>query len=169
MSRSAVGATKAGNPQEKPLTNADILNDIFARGKGGSTDYSTPECLNKLKVYPQTCLVRRLPCKGDAYESIRDIQERYRACSILKKPRLEQVTKKKRRKRRDHMEVRVKAASKHNKLWRELMESTTKKIEAAKANKCKIEDMSKSAERRIAKKEKAEKKGEAEATRRREE
>ncbi len=142
-----------------PLRNADILSDIFAeRGEegGGSIDYSTPACLDKLKVYPQTCLVRRLPCKGDEYESVGDIQDKYRACSILRKPRLEQVTKKKRRKRRDHMEVRVKAASRHNKLWKQLMETTTRKQEAKKATREEGEDISKSAEKKRSKKEKAE-------------
>ena len=115
----------------EPMTNGAILGDIFeSEGKGNSQaeeiDCSTPDCLNNLKVYPQTCLVRRLPCKGEAYDSIGDVQQKYRSCSILKKPRLEQVTKKKRRKRRDHMEVRVKAASKHNRLWKQIMDTTTR-------------------------------------------
>ena len=55
------------------------------------------------------------------------IQMKYRRCSILKKPRIEQVTKKKRRKRRDYTEIRKKTASKHNKVWKKLLEFDPKK------------------------------------------
>ena len=88
----------------KELTNEDVLEHVFDEGSSSSSekklDYSTPACLDEMQVHPTTCLVRRLPCKGDNYESIADVQMKYRRCSILKKPRIEQVTKKKRRKRR---------------------------------------------------------------------
>jgi hypothetical protein len=108
-------------------TNADILGEIFS-GCPGSTDFafetldfSSPSVLDLLQVRPVTTLVRRLACRGDVYQTIRDVQTKYRSCSILKAPRQQQISKKKRRKRRDHTEVRLKAASKHNKLWKELM------------------------------------------------
>jgi len=108
-------------------TNADVLGEIFS-GCPGSTDFavetldfSSPSVLDLLQVRPVTTLVRRLACRGDVYQTIRDVQTKYRSCSILKAPRQQQISKKKRRKRRDHTEVRLKAASKHNKLWKELM------------------------------------------------
>lgn len=149
------------------ITNEDVLRDVFDDGTnytGKHIDYSTPACLDHLRVHPTTCLVRRLPCKGDSYESITDIQMKYRRCSILKKPRIEQVTKKKRRKRRDYTEIRKKTASKHNKVWKKLLDFNPKKRTKTKSIGSDGNSISKSAEKRKTAKEKEERKRENKVT-----
>jgi hypothetical protein len=83
-------------------------------------DYTTPKCLDELVVRPVTTLVRRLIAKSDGYQSIQGVQAKYRSMSILKKARQERVSKKKRRKRRDVVEIRSKITSKHNRMWQAL-------------------------------------------------
>jgi tRNA-intron lyase len=127
----AAAAAARGEEQQGPssspvLTNQDLLKEIFGGFAGSSAaapalDFSSPAVLEQLHVRPVTTLVRRLPCKSDSYQTIGDVQKKYRSCSILKAPRVQQMSKKKRRKRRDHTEVRLKAASKHNKVWKQLM------------------------------------------------
>jgi tRNA-intron lyase len=100
-----------------------IWQRMFGRKSNKSDsaiDYSTPSCLEKLTVRPVTSLVRRLVAKSDHYLTMGGQQEKYRKCSILKAPRQERTGKKKRRKRRDHTELRVKSQSKHNKMWKAL-------------------------------------------------
>ena len=124
------------------LTNADILADIFrddenaeCRALPRKIDYSTPACLDELTVRPVTTLIRRLPTKGEYYQTIGDKQTQYRSCSILKKVRLEQTKKKKRRKRRDHQEVRLKAVSKHSRIWKQLLGDNSAKGPSSKKAK----------------------------------
>lgn len=147
------------------LCNEDVLREIFTGYPSAllevPLDYSSPAVLDQLVVRPVTTLVRRLACKGEGYQTIRDVQTKYRSCSILKAPRVQQMSKKKRRKRRDHAEVRLKAAGKHNKIWKELM--TTPGGEGAAGNGAKsntvenvsntpVDSMSRSAEKRQKKK-----------------
>lgn len=114
-----------------------IWQRMFGRKSNKSNsiiDYSTPSCLEKLTVRPVTSLVRRLVAKSDHYLTMGGQQEKYRKCSILKAPRQERTGKKKRRKRRDHTELRVKSQSKHNKMWKALgvpspvLQQTTKEV-----------------------------------------
>lgn len=122
----ARGEDQEGPSSSPVLRNQDLLKEIFGGFAGSSAavpalDFSSPAVLEQLHVRPVTTLVRRLPCKSDSYQTIGDVQKKYRSCSILKAPRVQQMSKKKRRKRRDHTEVRLKAASKHNKVWKQLM------------------------------------------------
>ena len=102
-------------------------------------DYSSPDCLTQLSVRPVSVMVRRLPAKGETYRSVGEMQQKYRSVSILKVPRqsvmassaagmraegsigVSALMKKKRKKRRDHTELRTKAHTKHNKMWKGLM------------------------------------------------
>ncbi len=87
--------------------------------------WGSPACLDSLEVRPVTVLIRRLPAKAETYCTAGAIHAKYRAKSVLKKPRVAAVgaaTKpKKRRKRRDPAEMRAKGQSKANKLWSTLL------------------------------------------------
>ena len=113
-----------------------LWNRLFGQKSSNklSIDFSTPKCLDELTVRPITNLVRRLVAKSDHYLSIGGTQEKYRKCSILKAPRQERTGKKKRRKRRDHTELRVKSQSKHNKVWKALGKPSVPMIQAGVVN-----------------------------------
>jgi tRNA splicing endonuclease len=98
------------------------LDYIFGLKGVPSLDYSTPACIEKMEVRVVTALVRRLLIQPDGhYQTIGDIQDKYRSKSILKVARQAQTVRKKRKKRRDHTEVREKKASKHKAHWKALM------------------------------------------------
>ena len=103
-----------------PLNMDKLYSGLTGRDSCESIDYTTPKCLDDLVVRPVTTLVRRLIAKSDNYQSIQGVQAKYRSMSILKKARQERVSKKKRRKRRDVVEIRSKVTSKHNRMWQSL-------------------------------------------------
>ena len=103
-----------------PLNMDKLYSGLTGPDSSESIDYTTPKCLDDLVVRPVTTLVRRLIAKSDNYQSIQGVQAKYRTMSILKKARQERVSKKKRRKRRDVVEIRSKITSKHNRMWQSL-------------------------------------------------
>ncbi len=108
-----------------PLNMDKLYSGLTGRDSCESIDYTTPKCLDDLVVRPVTTLVRRLIAKSDNYQSIQGVQAKYRSMSILKKARQERVAKKKRRKRRDVVEIRSKITSKHNRMWQSLAKPST--------------------------------------------
>jgi tRNA-intron lyase len=118
----------------KPKKEESIWQRMFGQKSidinSNGIDFSTPKCLDELTVRPISSLVRRLVAKSDHYLTIGGTQEKYRKCSILKAPRQERTGKKKRRKRRDHTELRVKSQSKHNKMWKALGKPTAPLIQS---------------------------------------
>ena len=103
-----------------PLNMDKLFSGLTGPDSCEFIDYTTPKCLDELVVRPVTTLVRRLIAKSDGYQSIQGVQAKYRSMSILKKARQERVSKKKRRKRRDVVEIRSKITSKHNRMWQAL-------------------------------------------------
>ena len=83
-------------------------------------DYSSSACVRQLQVRPVTTHIRRQFVTEKNYMTVRAVQTKIRAGSVLKMPRKEgnmKSKKKKAKKRRDPEEVRAKAQSKHGKLW----------------------------------------------------
>ena len=99
------------------------LESVFGLENVPEIDLSDPKCIDQLEVRLVTSLVRRLVVNSSegAYQSIEDVQKKYRSCSILKVARQAQTVKRKRKKRRDHTEVREKKKSKHKAHWKALM------------------------------------------------
>lgn len=90
-------------------------------------DFTSTDCLQKLHVKPVAVTVRRLQAKGDTYCTAEQHLAKYRSVAILKRPRMEQVEKKKQKVRRDPTENRTKTVTKNNKLWRVL--SSTNEVQ----------------------------------------
>lgn len=111
----------------KSNTNMDSdsqsLESVFGLENVPDIDLTDPKCIDQLEVRLVTSLVRRLVVNSSegAYQSIGKIQRKYRSCSILKVARQAQTVKRKRKKRRDHTEVREKKKSKHKAHWKALM------------------------------------------------
>ena len=127
--------SKIFDEKEKNVNEESIWQRMFGQksndiNSSSSIDFSSPTCLEELTVRPVSSLVRRLVAKSDHYLTIGGTQEKYRKCSILKAPRQERTGKKKRRKRRDHTELRVKSQSKHNKMWKALGKPTVPLIQS---------------------------------------
>jgi hypothetical protein len=97
------------------------LDSIFGLDVYTPIDLSTPACIDQIEVRVVTSSVRRLVVSFEKYPSIRDVQAKYRSCSILKFARQQQVVRKKRKKRRDHLMVREKTTSKNKAHWKALL------------------------------------------------
>ncbi len=107
------------------------------KSAASGVDLSSPLCVEELAVHPVTLLIRRQAAKSDTYRSVGDVLARYRAMSMLKKPRTNVLAagpgssasaapssskkNKKRKKRRDPALQRAKALSKANQLWKVLL------------------------------------------------
>ncbi len=136
-----------------PLNMDKLFSGLTGPDSCEFIDYTTPKCLDELVVRPVTTLVRRLIAKSDGYQSIQGVQAKYRSMSILKKARQERVSKKKRRKRRDVVEIRSKITSKHNRMWQALAkpsagaEGEEKKNKKNKNNEKKQENRQKQEDR----------------------
>ena len=98
--------------QPKRSASGDRVDDLFGVGADSAClDFTSPGFIDAVEVKSMTCLVRRQLVNSETYKSAAQIQSKYRAGSLLKHARQKQVSKKKRKKRRDHTEVREKHKS----------------------------------------------------------
>jgi len=97
-------------------------NDHGSLSKSHGTNFK--DFLKNHQVRCVASMVRRLIAHSDEnFTSIVDLQNKYRSCSILKRPRQKQTSKKSSKKRHDEKDFSREKKSRHELMWNSLLET----------------------------------------------